>query len=159
MIFFINYILHCSKCQAYLLSKHGDFFISFLEYHHITILKSCVGFYFGGMTLSSSNKIKCMANGKEEEESCKNQSESWKFVSKKGMNPRYYYNNIFICKMEWSHFLVTILFVCVIADLLLKYEESTIAVLPQMAQCLDIVQDPKGLSAIIWILGEYGQVL
>ena len=74
------------------------------------------------------------------------------------MNPRYY--NIFIRKMQfWSHFLVTILFVCVTADLLLKYEESTIAVLPQMAQCLEIVQDPKGLSAIIWILGEYGQVL
>jgi len=59
----------------------------------------------------------------------------------------------------WSHFLVTILSVCVIEDLLLKYEESTIAVLPQMAQCLEIVQDPNGLSAIIWILGEYGQVL
>lgn len=55
--------------------------------------------------------------------------------------------------------LVIILFVCVIADLLLKYEKSTIAVLPQIAQCLEIVQDPKGLSAIIWILGEYGQVL
>ena len=54
---------------------------------------------------------------------------------------------------------IIILFACVIADLLLKYEKSTIAVLPQMAQCLDIVQDPKGLSAIIWILGEYGQVL
>ena len=54
-------------------------------------------------------------------------------------------------------FLVIILFV--IADLLLKYEKATIAVLPQMAQCLEIVQDPKGLSAIIWILGEYGQVL
>lgn len=55
--------------------------------------------------------------------------------------------------------MVIILFVCVIADLLLKYEKSTIAVLPQIAQCLEIVQDPKGLSAIIWILGEYGQVL
>lgn len=55
--------------------------------------------------------------------------------------------------------LVIILFVCVIADLLLKYEKSTIAVLPQIAQCLEIVQDSKGLSAIIWILGEYGQVL
>ena len=49
--------------------------------------------------------------------------------------------------------------VCAIIDLLLKYEKSTIAVLPQMAQCLEIVQDPKGLSAIIWILGEYGQVV
>ena len=56
--------------------------------------------------------------------------------------------------------LVIILFVCAnVADLLLKYEKSTIAVLPQIAQCLEIVQDPKGLSAIIWILGEYGQVL
>jgi len=59
----------------------------------------------------------------------------------------------------WWDFLVIILFVCVIADLLLKYEKLTIAVLPQMSQCLEIVQDPKGLSAIIWILGEYGQVL
>lgn len=45
-----------------------------------------------------------------------------------------------------------------IVDLLLKYEKSAIAVLPQVAQCLEIVQDPKGLAAIIWILGEYGQV-
>jgi len=55
------------------------------------------------MTLSSSNKIKCMANSKENKhwdlgseivnvilESWKNQSEFQKFVSKKGMNPRYY---------------------------------------------------------------------
>ena len=43
-------------------------------------------------------------------------------------------------------------------DLLLKYEKSAIAILPEIAECLEIVQDPKGLSAIIWILGEYGEV-
>ena len=47
----------------------------------------------------------------------------------------------------------------VTTDLLLKYEKSAIAVLPQVAQCLEIVQDPKGLAAIIWIVGQYGQVL
>ncbi|XP_015760053.1 PREDICTED: AP-4 complex subunit beta-1-like [Acropora digitifera] len=45
----------------------------------------------------------------------------------------------------------------VIRDLLLKYEKSAIAVLPQIGECLEIVQDPKGLAAIIWIIGEYGQ--
>lgn len=45
-----------------------------------------------------------------------------------------------------------------IIDLLLKYEKSAIAVLPQVGQCLEIVQDPKGLAAIIWIIGEHGQV-
>ena len=45
-----------------------------------------------------------------------------------------------------------------IPDLLLKYEKSAIAVLPQVGQCLEIVQDPKGLAAIIWIIGEHGQV-
>ena len=45
-----------------------------------------------------------------------------------------------------------------IPDLLLKYEKSAIAVLPQVGQCLEIVQDPKGLAAIIWITGEHGQV-
>ena len=47
---------------------------------------------------------------------------------------------------------------CLFTDLLLKYEKSAIAVIPQVEQCLEIVQDPKGLAAIIWILGEYGQV-
>ena len=45
-----------------------------------------------------------------------------------------------------------------ITDLLVKYEKSAIAVLPQVAQCLEIVQDPKGLASLIWIIGEYGQV-
>lgn len=45
----------------------------------------------------------------------------------------------------------------VIRDLLLKYEKSAIAVLPQIGECLEIVQDPKGIAAIIWIIGEYGQ--
>lgn len=45
-----------------------------------------------------------------------------------------------------------------IPDLLLKYEKSAIAVLPQVGQCLEIVQDPMGLAAIIWIIGEHGQV-
>ena len=50
-----------------------------------------------------------------------------------------------------------VMFVFII-DLLLKYEKSAIAVLPQVGQCLEIVQDPKGLAAIIWIIGDHGQV-
>ena len=45
-----------------------------------------------------------------------------------------------------------------IADLLLKYEKSSIAVLPQLGECLQLVQDPKGIAAIVWMIGEYGQV-
>ena len=51
-----------------------------------------------------------------------------------------------------NHLLVSL------TDLLLKYEKSAIAVLPEIAECLEVVQDSKGLSAIIWILGEYGEV-
>ena len=45
-----------------------------------------------------------------------------------------------------------------VADLLLKYEKSAIAVLPQLGECLQLVQDPKGTAAIVWMIGEYGQV-
>ncbi|XP_078345034.1 AP-4 complex subunit beta-1-like isoform X2 [Oculina patagonica] len=65
--------------------------------------------------------------------------------------------DVLLTFLSWEIEYITSQTLVVIRDLLLKYEKSTIAVLPQMAQCLEIVQDPKGLSAIIWILGEYGQ--
>ena len=55
-------------------------------------------------------------------------------------------------------FMITLIYCSLWTDLLLKYEKSAIAVLPQIGECLEIVQDPKGLAAIIWIIGEYGQV-
>lgn len=65
--------------------------------------------------------------------------------------------DVLLTFLSWEIEYITSETLVVIRDLLLKYEKSTIAVLPQIAQCLEIVQDPKGLSAIIWILGEYGQ--
>ena len=54
--------------------------------------------------------------------------------------------------------MITLIHCSLWADLLLKYEKSAIAVLPQIGECLNIVQDPKGIAAVIWIIGEYGQV-
>ncbi|KAJ7388934.1 AP-4 complex subunit beta-1 [Desmophyllum pertusum] len=65
--------------------------------------------------------------------------------------------DVLLTFLSWEIEYITSQTLVVIRDLLLKYEKSAIAVLPQMSQCLEIVQDPKGLSAIIWILGEYGQ--
>ena len=44
-------------------------------------------------------------------------------------------------------------------DLLLQYEKCTQAVLPQLPDCLDLVQDPKGKAAIVWMTGQYGEVI
>lgn len=59
--------------------------------------------------------------------------------------------------ISWEIEYITSQTLVVIRDLLVKYEKSAIAVLPQVAQCLEIVQDPKGLASLIWIIGEYGQ--
>ncbi|XP_048580175.1 AP-4 complex subunit beta-1-like isoform X2 [Nematostella vectensis] len=45
----------------------------------------------------------------------------------------------------------------VISDLFPSYEKYCLAVLPQLNECMDLVQDPDGKAAIIWITGEYGQ--
>ena len=66
---------------------------------------------------------------------------------------------ILMVSFEWCFLTnVALLLFVIITDLLLKYEKAAIAVLSQVGQCLEIVQDPKGLAAIIWIVGEYGQV-
>ncbi|CAH3174324.1 unnamed protein product [Porites lobata] len=65
--------------------------------------------------------------------------------------------DVLLSFLSWEVEYITSQTLVIIRDLLLKYEKSAIAVLPQVGQCLEIVQDPKGLAAIIWIIGEHGQ--
>lgn len=65
--------------------------------------------------------------------------------------------SVLLTFLSWDIEYITSQTLVVIRDLLLKYEKSAIAVLPEIAECLEVVQDSKGLSAIIWILGEYGE--
>lgn len=65
--------------------------------------------------------------------------------------------DVLLSFLSWEIDYISSQTLVVIKDLLLKYEKSAIAVIPQVERCLEIVQDPKGLAAIIWILGEYGQ--
>lgn len=65
--------------------------------------------------------------------------------------------DVLLSFLSWEIEYITSQTLVIIRDLLLKYEKAAIAVLSQVGQCLEIVQDPKGLAAIIWIVGEYGQ--
>lgn len=65
--------------------------------------------------------------------------------------------DVLLSFLSWETEYISSQTLVVIRDLLVKYEKSAIAVLPQVAECLEIVQDPKGLAALIWIVGEYGQ--
>ncbi|KAK3736104.1 hypothetical protein QZH41_013529 [Actinostola sp. cb2023] len=47
----------------------------------------------------------------------------------------------------------------VIRDLLPQYEKYAVAVLPQLKECIEIVENPHAKAAIVWILGEYGQCI
>ena len=44
------------------------------------------------------------------------------------------------------------------ADILRQFENMVEVILPRLPSSLDLVPDPSGKAALIWILGEYGEV-
>jgi len=61
--------------------------------------------------------------------------------------------------LSWEIEYITAQTVVVIRDLLLRHKKCTEAVLPKLGHCLELVQDPRGRSAIIWMTGHYGQFI
>ena len=45
-----------------------------------------------------------------------------------------------------------------IADILRKFDNMVEVILPQLPTSFSSISDPEGKSALIWILGEYGEV-
>ena len=48
------------------------------------------------------------------------------------------------------------LYACV--DILRKFDDMIEVILPQLPTTFDSIHDPEGRAALIWILGEYGEV-
>lgn len=44
------------------------------------------------------------------------------------------------------------------ADILRKFDNMVEMILPQLPSDFDCVTDPEGKAALLWILGEYGEV-
>jgi len=49
--------------------------------------------------------------------------------------------------------------VLVMKDLLRKYPERRMDVLPHLSRCLRKIDEPEGKAAVIWMVGEYGEEL
>ena len=45
-----------------------------------------------------------------------------------------------------------------IADILRKFDNMVEVILPQLPTSFSSISDPEGKGALIWILGEYGEV-
>ena len=45
-----------------------------------------------------------------------------------------------------------------VPDILRKFDDMIEVILPQLPTSFDTVTDPEGKAALIWILGEYGEV-
>ena len=45
-----------------------------------------------------------------------------------------------------------------IADILRKFDNMVEVILPQLPTSFSRISDPEGKGALIWILGEYGEV-
>ena len=43
-------------------------------------------------------------------------------------------------------------------DILRKFDDMIEVILPQLPTSFDAVSDPEGKAALVWILGEYGEV-
>ena len=46
----------------------------------------------------------------------------------------------------------------VLSDILRKYEDIHENVIPRLVNCYDVMSSPKGKAALVWIMGEYGEV-
>ena len=44
------------------------------------------------------------------------------------------------------------------ADILRKFDDMVEVILPQLPTSFSTISDPEGRGALIWILGEYGEV-
>lgn len=49
--------------------------------------------------------------------------------------------------------------VIVMQDILRKYPDRAIAVIPSLHRCLKRMEDPNGRAAVIWMFGEYGHLI
>mmetsp|Transcript_26734 Transcript_26734/g.33423 ORF Transcript_26734/g.33423 Transcript_26734/m.33423 type:complete len:799 (-) Transcript_26734:407-2803(-) len=49
--------------------------------------------------------------------------------------------------------------VLVMKDLLRKYPERRVDILPHLQRCLKRIDDPEGKAAVIWMVGEFGEEL
>jgi len=47
---------------------------------------------------------------------------------------------------------------CAPTDILRKFDDMVEVILPQLPTSFSSITDPEGRSALIWILGEYGEV-
>lgn len=47
---------------------------------------------------------------------------------------------------------------CAPTDILRKFDDMVEVILPQLPTSFSSISDPEGRSALIWILGEYGEV-
>jgi hypothetical protein len=47
---------------------------------------------------------------------------------------------------------------CIYVDILRKFDNMMESVIPQLPTSFEDVTDPDGKSALIWMLGEYGEV-
>lgn len=52
-----------------------------------------------------------------------------------------------------------VLFPHCMAGLLRKFDDMVEVILPQLPTSFEAIVDPEGKAALIWILGEYGEVL
>lgn len=43
-------------------------------------------------------------------------------------------------------------------DILRKFDDMIEVILPQLPTTFDSINDPEGKAALVWILGEYGEV-
>ena len=51
---------------------------------------------------------------------------------------------------------IILLYLCI--DILRRFDNMVESVIPQLPTSFEDVTDPDGKSALIWILGEYGEV-
>jgi vesicle coat complex subunit len=49
--------------------------------------------------------------------------------------------------------------VIVMQDILRKYPERAPGVIPSLHRCLKRMEDPSGKAAVVWMIGEYGQLI
>lgn len=61
------------------------------------------------------------------------------------------------CSRQILFHVIFDLCVCV-PDILRKFDDMIEVILPQLPTSFDTVTDPEGKAALIWILGEYGEV-
>ena len=46
----------------------------------------------------------------------------------------------------------------IISDILRKFDNMVEVILPQLPCNFECISDPEGRAALLWILGEYGEV-